>query len=93
MTHTVQIEGDDDQHILAVDAAKTIAIWALEDTPLAYRQIITLPAATVLANVFVARVPAGYSRDIKHITRDPYFAPQVLDVYNLVDGSTLYVGA
>ncbi len=90
----MNVEVDDDNgRLLVADADKTVAIWAWEDTPKLYRDVITFPDDVDPKDAFVALVPAGYKRDIEHITRDPYFGGKMLDVYTLFDDSKLYVGA
>ena len=78
--------------LMVVDQATSIVIWRYEDAPEHYRDVTTL-ASVDWPRALMAMVPKDYPGNIQHITDDPYFAENNLDVYTLTDGTKLYVGS
>ena len=82
----------DEEDFMVVDKATTVVVWEFKHAPSVYRELVKLPESD-RAKAFIALVPPNFEGDVRHITKDPYFAEHHLDVYTLTDNSKLYVGS
>lgn len=88
----IELTSPGDTELLVTDATKTIAVWAIDDAPEMYRNLLPSPDRTNPPCSWLALVPEDYPHDISFLTQSPYFGAHTVDKYVLSTGQVLYVG-